>query len=324
MNLRGMLRGFRYLVSETKNPLELLRQYRRGGTLQVRCRDGFEFEVESMDVYFVSSVAALCSLLKKGIVELREGVPVIGDCPVNVNVGVTMLEISESSRFLCVSGVPFIEFTYREPLRFMLLPGFMGLQGIKETFFEGNYGVFDFNKKRVLDVGGFIGDTTVYFAKSGAREVVAVEPLFHEVLAENVRLNGVEERVTLVKGAFSNAPGTTTVHLNENWAGASSEFINRLRGDGREVIVPNVPATEFFEKFGEFDIAKIDCEGCEYRVLGEVLMHVTEGAVVEFHFWTNELRNLYNKTLAELRSRGYSVEVYRKSSSVSLARIIPR
>lgn len=321
MDLRGMLKGLQILISETRNPFELLRQYRRGETLHVRCRGGFEFEVESRDVYFVSSVSALCGLLRDGIVRLRNGVPVIGDCPVNVNVAVPMREVSRSSRFLCEKGVPFVEFTYKRPLRFRLLKGFMGLQGIHETFFERNYEVFDFRGKRVLDVGGFIGDTAVYFVESGAREVVTVEPLFHEVLAENVRLNGVEERVTVVKGAFSNTGGTTTVHLDENWAGASSEFVGQFRGGGKAISVPNVPTKEFFKEFGTFDVAKVDCEGCEYRVLWDVLENVAEGAVVEFHFWNDEMKSQYSRMLAKLRSGGYSVEVYRRSGSVSLVKI---
>ena len=322
MDVRGILRGLRLLLSETRNPVEILGGFRRGEKLRVKCKGGFEFEVNSGDVYFVSSLGALCGLLREGIVSLQNGVPMIGDCPVNVNVAVPMREISRGSRFLCENGVPFVEFTYKRPLRFRLLKGFMGLQGIHETFFERNYEVFDFHGKRILDVGGFIGDTAVYFVESGAREVVTVEPLFHEVLAENLRLNGVEERATVVKGAFSNTGGTTTVHLDENWAGASSEFVGQFRGDGKAISVPNVPAREFFKEFGTFDVAKVDCEGCEYRVLWDILENVAEGAVVEFHFWNDEMKSQYNRTLAELGSRGYSVEVYRKASSVTLVRIL--
>jgi len=39
-----------------------------------------------------------------------------------------------------------------------------------------DYDWLDVKGKRVLDVGASIGDTAVYFALRGAREVVAFEP----------------------------------------------------------------------------------------------------------------------------------------------------
>lgn len=54
---------------------------------------------------------------------------------------------------------------------------------------------------RVLDVGAGSGILSIAAARLGAREVVAVEgdPLACEVMAENLRRNEVEERVTVVR-----------------------------------------------------------------------------------------------------------------------------
>lgn len=48
---------------------------------------------------------------------------------------------------------------------------------INAIFLEDEYGYFDLKDRLVVDVGANIGDSTIYFAKNGARKVIALEPI---------------------------------------------------------------------------------------------------------------------------------------------------
>ncbi|MCC6017275.1 MAG: FkbM family methyltransferase, partial [Desulfurococcaceae archaeon] len=76
--------------------------------------------------------------------------------------------------------------------------------GVKFRYWHNSIlGVFDYGHwdelnvedKVVVDVGAFIGDSSIYFALRGARRVIAVEPHpeAYKVMVENIRLNGLED-----------------------------------------------------------------------------------------------------------------------------------
>jgi len=44
------------------------------------------------------------------------------------------------------------------------------------TFEDEEYGYVDVKNKSVVDVGAFVGDTSIYFAIKGAKKVIAIEP----------------------------------------------------------------------------------------------------------------------------------------------------
>jgi hypothetical protein len=96
---------------------------------------------------------------------------------------------------------------------------------------EKLYHVFSYSG-RVLDVGGYLGETAFLFKKWGADEAVVYEP--DTVLAKHVRetmfLNGVKG---VVYELFVNCSDS---HNSISWAEVLKE---------------------------KFDIAKVDCEGCE-------------------------------------------------------------
>ena len=113
---------------------------------------------------------------------------------------------------------------------------------LTETFLENTYGFFNVKNRTVLDVGGFIGDTAVYFAHEGAGRVVAYEPvpLFFELAKENVSLNG--------------------------YAGVV-EMVNMAVG-GKESVSQNmVSFKSVVERLGHIDLLKMDCEGAEWQII---------------------------------------------------------
>ena len=76
----------------------------------------------------------------------------------------------------------------------------------------GSYRQFDVKEKRVLDVGASIGDTAVYFALRGAREVVAFEPypFPYGFALRNVEANGLRN-VRVVNAGISGNDGAASV-----------------------------------------------------------------------------------------------------------------
>jgi FkbM family methyltransferase len=53
------------------------------------------------------------------------------------------------------------------------------------------YDYLDVKGKTVADIGAYLGDTTVLFARMGARHIHAYEPVFYRLLERNLPLNNV-------------------------------------------------------------------------------------------------------------------------------------
>ena len=107
-----------------------------------------------------------------------------------------------------------------------------------------------FSKGTVLwDVGVGLGLRSIYTAlnDSGARVFAFEPPVFNlELLASNVVLNGLQDRITLMPMALSESNGTDTLHMSmTDWGGAMSTFGESYTFDGTpldEVFAYRLPA----------------------------------------------------------------------------------
>jgi hypothetical protein len=142
----------------------------------------------------------------------------------------------------------------------------VGFASLLTEPFEKFYRVFDYNG-RVLDVGGYLGETAYLFKKWGAEEVVVYEP--EHQLAKHVRetmqLNGVKGVV------YESFVGCSTSHNSVGW-------IDVLKD--------------------RFEVAKVDCEGCEKHLLSlpDDLIRKVPKWVIECH-GPETLRQLCEKFL---------------------------
>ena len=154
---------------------------------------------------------------------------------------------------------------------------------LREIFIDDAYGVsgLDLTGQTVLDVGAYIGDSTVAFALRGAR-VHAFEPvpLLQAYLSKNVAANGLSERVTVHGVGLSDRDEVLSVAVNlAGLAGATVQPVDRrprTRADLRVQELKMVDANDYLARQGivSADIVKLDCEGCEYRLL-------RDGALIE-------------------------------------------
>ncbi len=131
--------------------------------------------------------------------------------------------------------------------------------------FDEIYGLGEgYKGKRVLDIGGFLGETAMYFLYRGASAVTVYEPhpLFYETLLQNIELNGLTDRIRAKRKAIC---------LGEDRSSLKGESVAfGLLGNGQEVEAFEVECEHAGKALSEnsADIAKFNCEGCEYYLIG--------------------------------------------------------
>jgi FkbM family methyltransferase len=137
---------------------------------------------------------------------------------------------------------------------------------------------FDLNGWLIVDVGAYIGDTPLYYAKRGAL-VVAVEPLpsNYEVMLWNLELNpDLKHRVIPVNAAISGRDGFVEFSYSKPMDHRASiygggRFKVRVRSMRLSTLIREI--TGMGLDLGKFRVRvlKMDCKGCEYDVtLGKV------------------------------------------------------
>lgn len=169
---------------------------------------------------------------------------------------------------------------------------------LREALLEDVYGAKKgrWNGAVVVDVGAYIGDTALAFARTGAT-VHAVEPsqVFCGFIRRNAAANGLTERVIvhsvgLAEGGREVASANDTLRLVE----------------GVDYALRHLP--------GAVDLLKLDCEGAEYHLLADrrFLAHLAPREIrMEYHHGAAPLLPL-------LAAAGYKVEQNAAAGEVGL------
>jgi FkbM family methyltransferase len=163
---------------------------------------------------------------------------------------------------------------------------------------------FDLNGWLIVDVGAYIGDTPLYYAKRGAL-VVAVEPLpsNYEVMLWNLELNpDLNHRVIPVNAAISGRDGFVEFSYSRFIDGGASiygggRFKVRVRSMRLSTLIREI--TSMGLDLGKFRVRvlKMDCKGCEYDVINEVdVLRLFDIVKIEYSGY------LRGKTYHELKS----------------------
>lgn len=178
---------------------------------------------------------------------------------------------------------------------------------VEEIFVKGHY---EEGRKRagvVLDLGGNVGLTSLYFSPV-ASKIYVLEPIkeYFECLKKNLKGLSNIEAFNVAIGLDDGSGLMKTVN--------NSEFAFSLFGNGREgesgTIVKTVRIDTFFEqnKIEHIDVMKIDIEGMEYALFGgdtfEKVAPKIDFIVGESHFfpgWPEIIPPLLSKF-------GYTVE----------------
>ncbi len=149
-----------------------------------------------------------------------------------------------------------------------------------EVLYELNAEMYDldFSNKVVLDVGGLMGDTAVYFASRGAKKVIIYEPVaYHnEFIKMNIELNGINAE--LHEEGIGDEDGCKTIHYET----LGMDF--GLKSGNKQMKIRTKDVRKVITESGA-DIAKFDCEGAEeslIQVPNDVLRR-TPFYIIEVH-----------------------------------------
>lgn len=180
-----------------------------------------------------------------------------------------------------------------------------GTYELREIFIDKIYGEPCCNNAVIVDVGAFIGDSPLFFARRGAKLVVVFEPIpfLFNILNENVVLNGFEKVIETRNEAIGSAFGIIEIGYDPTWPGVSSKSRARS-GRCLTLKVPSVPLSEVITELGWVDILKMDCEGCEH----EALKHAgRNGALKRVGMIIMEVHSEVRSLIELLKSEGFKI-----------------
>jgi len=120
---------------------------------------------------------------------------------------------------------------------------------------EEMYGGLDVKGKVVADVRAYLGETSVFFARRGAKKVVAYEPMFWHFLTRNIELNNLADVIEVRRYGVWFEDETINAELDA--AGTGMRYgpveIELKRADFWDVA----------------DVVKMDCGGCEWLLVAQ-------------------------------------------------------
>lgn len=138
---------------------------------------------------------------------------------------------------------------------------------------------YDYKGKVVLDIGGFEGESAIYFWLRGAKKVVIYEPVDSHVLfiKKNIRLNNIEAEIH--PSGIGSKDGSQIVEYETTDPGFGILCKGSKRMEIRTSEISSV-----LEK-SRADIVKLDCEGAEISLLDvqEELLQKAEYYIIEVH-----------------------------------------
>jgi FkbM family methyltransferase len=163
---------------------------------------------------------------------------------------------------------------------------------------------FNLNDWFVLDIGAFVGDTALYYARRGAF-VVAVEPLpsNYEVMIRNLELNPeLKPRVIPINAAISGVDGFVEFRYNATIDGGASvhgmgRFVTKVRSMRLSTLIRELESRGVDMSKFRVRVLKVDCKGCEYELVNDDSLRLFDIVKIEYSGY------LINKTYHELKGK---------------------
>jgi len=154
-------------------------------------------------------------------------------------------------------------------IRFLIRPIINDIGILEELFVKDEYAcLYPYIKDSViLDIGAYIGDSSVLFCSRGAKKVYAYEPHpdLYKMAVANIKLDNLEDRVNVAN--YGVGGRKEALEVNEGVSGATSCFGGEIGPKGRSVRLNILPLIEILNNIGKVDIIKMDCEGAEFEAI---------------------------------------------------------
>jgi len=214
-----------------------------------------------------------------------------------------LLKILDDYSSSKLSGSP-IELRYNER-RIRLFPNsFSGdFGGFLEIFVENTYKeLLPLEGETVLDIGANIGDSSIYFALNNAEKVIALEP-FHKTYysaLKNIEDNNLTNKITLLNAGYGK---DSEILLDDT---IPQDGLSLLKSSDKGVKVKIYSLETLLNQYNiDKAILKMDCEGCEYKMLNEDISTLRKFKKIqmEFHYGFKALER-------KLNDAGFLVKVF--------------
>lgn len=202
-----------------------------------------------------------------------------------------IIDLDEYEKAVKLEDGKVVDVRMKEGLTITLRRNHMDAVILAEVFFDNCY-VQDLAlppNPVVVDIGGFIGDFTLYAATHlKARRVVVCEPSPRNwtLLVKNIQNNHFEDRVSMMNKAVTDG---RVVMLDIDAPDRGQARISAYRPSGCEKkAVECISLSLLLAEFNitEVDLLKIDCEGGEYDILlttPSKVFSAVKNIVFEYH-----------------------------------------
>ena len=161
-----------------------------------------------------------------------------------------------------------------------------------------DYNWLDVSGKSVLDIGANVGDSAIWFALNGAKKVVAIEPypFPYNIMLMNIKENNFSDRILALNCGVGKEKYKIRVTTEPTFRDSD------LKASEKGVEIDVYPLDYLIEKFGPFDVLKMDCEGCEYdTILNSQNIRDFKQIQLEYHYGCEELK-------IKLENHGFNVK----------------
>jgi len=170
---------------------------------------------------------------------------------------------------------------------------------IIEVFEEDYYKFLNVQNKSVLDIGAFIGDSSIYFILKGAKKVYAIEPHpnAYKEMIENIKLNNMEDKISPINMGISYNSDYVIINIKDTPLVISKFFNSNNTG----IKVPAGKLSDIIEKYNiDAQVLKMDCEGCEYDIILKDYDTIKEFDEIGFEYHAYNTKIPVSKLLEKL------------------------
>lgn len=179
-----------------------------------------------------------------------------------------------------------------------------------------NYLGMDLRDWIIIDIGAFIGDTPLYYAKHGAF-VVAIEPIetHFKAMLKNIELNPeLYKRILPLNIAIAKTDGWIELAIEGIAHGGASSWQDygrkiRVKAMSLKTLLDFLKEKNIYLQAFKVRCLKMDCEGCEYDIImsnGD-LLKMFDILLIETHGY---LRNsTVNVMVSKLNEIGFKCEI---------------
>ncbi len=181
------------------------------------------------------------------------------------------------------------------------------LYGWHNIYFIGDindYQILNVKDKSILDIGGFVGDSAIYFNLRGAKRIVSIEasPWAFQMAKRNVETNKFNNILLINCAIYKEDNKKLRLSMQKTNTGFKAKESD---GSG-DIEVPTCTLDSLIEKYGPFDLLKMDCEGCEYDIVLHGPENLRRFEKIDLEYHTYNTRILLSRLIERISRFGFS------------------